>query len=251
MENIDKYKFDYFTLENYEKIIKLALDQKFKFISFEDDFKENRKDVLWRHDVEFSPKVALEFAKIENKYGVKSTYFVQLHSPYYNTFEKAISNILLEIKDLGHHIGLHFDPHYYNINTEKELNNFIVLDKHYLENVFNWSIKVFSFHDTNPFILSCEDFKYGGIINVYSSFFKKKYNYCADSTGFWRYEILDEVLKDENIKHLQILTHDAMWTKNVLSPRKRIMKSIQDNAERLRKNYDDGFKSNGAKNIDD
>ena len=83
------------------------------------------------------------------------------------------------------------------------------------------------------------------------TFFKKKYKYCADSTGYWRYEILDEVLCDLKTMHLHVLVHDAMWTKEVLSPRKRIYKSIQDNADRIKNQYDKILSSFGAKNIDD
>ena len=252
MTNREKYKFDYFTLDHYKEIIALAKQMGFTFISYEQEFDENRKDVLWRHDVEFSPDVALKMAQIESDQGVQATYFFQLHSHYYNTLAKHYTDVFNKIKDLGHHIGLHFDAHYYDIQTQAELDKYIQLDKKYFEDVMYFHIKVFSFHNTNPFILSCEDFKYGGLINVYSSYFKTHYNYCADSTGYWRYEILDEVILDEKVQHLQVLTHDAMWTDGeILSPRKRVRKSVQDSADRVKAMYDDFFLHSPAKNIDD
>jgi len=251
MKNREIYNFDYFTLNNYQKLLELAIVKNFWFISFTDDFVEERKDVLWRHDVEFSPDIALKMAKMENALGIKATYFFQLHSEFYNILEQYFSNILLEIKSLGHFIGLHFDSHYYNIQKEKELDEYISLDKEYFEKVFKIKLGVFSFHNTNPFILSCDKFRYGGLINVYSSFFKIKYNYCTDSTGYWRYQILDEVLKNPTVCHLQVLIHDAMWTEEVLSPRKRVMKSIQSNAERIKRQYDQGLLLLGANNIDE
>ena len=71
------------------------------------------------------------------------------------------------------------------------------------------------------------------------------------STGYWRYEILDEVLRNPTVRHLQVLIHDAMWTEEVLSPRQRVMKSIQSNAERIKKQYDQILTSLGANNIDE
>jgi hypothetical protein len=252
MTNREKYKFDYFTLDNYQKLLELAIANQFRFISFTDNFVEEKKDVIWRHDVEFSPDIALKMAKMENNLGIKATYFFQIHSEFYNILEKYFSNILLEIKSLGHYIGLHFDPHYYNIQKEIELNKYIRLDKEYFEKVFNIKLEVFSFHNTNPFILNCENFRYGGLINVYSSFFKTNFKYCADSTGFWRYEILNEVLKDSKVRHLQVLIHDAMWTEDeVLSPRQRVMKSIQNNADRIKRQYDKILSLFGAQNIDE
>ena len=72
-------------------------------------------------------------AKIENELGISTTYFFQVHSEFYNILERYSSDILLEIKTLGHHIGLHFDSHYYNIQSEDQLNQYITQDKEYFE----------------------------------------------------------------------------------------------------------------------
>ena len=173
MTNREKYRFDYFTLSNYRKLLELAIANNFQFISFSDNFDSERKDIIWRHDVEFSPDIELDMAKLENESGVQTTYFFQIHSEFYNIFERYFSNILKEIQSLGHYIGLHFDSHYYSVQTVEELDKYIKIDKEYFENVFNIKLEVFSFHNTTPFILNCENFRYGGLINVYSSFFKK------------------------------------------------------------------------------
>lgn len=250
MDNRKKYNFDCFTITNYEKIVQLAISKGFSFIKHNDVFKLERKDVIWRHDVEFSPDVALKMAEIEANNGVQSTYFFQLHSEYYNLLERYFSDKLLKIKELGHEIGLHFDAHYYNINSEGELDRYITQDKQYFEYVFDLKLNTFSFHNTNSFILSCTKEKYGGLINVYSDFLKMNYQYCTDSTGFWRFEVLEDVLNDPNVQHLHVLTHDAMWSDEVLSPRHRVMNSIQLNAERIKRQYDEFFLNSKAQNID-
>lgn len=251
MTNREKFSFDYFTIENYRKQLILAIDNGFQFISFTDRYIENRKEILWRHDVEFSPDIALKMARIEYDLGVTSTYFFQIHSEFYNIFEKHFSNILYETKSLGHHIGLHFDPHYYNVKTENELIYYINQDKRFFEQVFNLKLETFSFHNTTPFLLKFEKKQYCEMTNVYSDHYKARYAYCADSTGYWRYEILEDVLKNEKIKHLQVLIHDAMWSEEVLSPRQRVRKSIQNNAERIKNLYDLILDAFDAKNIDD
>lgn len=251
MTNREKYKFDYFTIDNYRKVVELAKGMGFSFILHKDDFVEERKDIIWRHDVEFSPEQALKMAKIEHEFGVKATYFWQIHSEFYNLFNRHFSDILLEIKSLGHHIGLHFDSHYWNIKNEAELNRYIEIDKNYLETVFGFNIDTYSFHNTNPFVLGCKEYKYGGLVNVYAQYFKDHYSYCADSTGYWRYEVLDEVLRNPLTRHLQVLIHDAMWSDEVMSPRKRVMNYLQSNAKRIEKSYDDNMVEFGAKNIDE
>ena len=251
MNNREKYKFDYFTLENYRKLLELALEKGFEFISYTDPFHQDRKDILWRHDVEFEPDIALKMAEIESSLGVKTTYFFQIHSMYYNTFDPHYTEVFNKIHAMGHYVGLHFDSHYYGIENEDQLSYFISLDKEYMEKVLKVSIDAFSFHNTTPFTQSCLEFKYAGLINVYSSFFKERYNYCSDSLGYWRFDVLDELLRNPSVQHLHVLVHDANWSEEVLSPRQRISKAIQDQADRLIKGQIDGLHKKGLKCIDD
>ena len=251
MTNREKYKFDDFTLCNYRRLVELSKKNGFEFISFTDKYIENRKEVLWRHDVEFEPDIALKMAMIENELGVKASYFFQLHSPYYNLFDEYYSKVFHKIKDLGHYCGLHFDCRYWGVSDEKQLDRFIALDCQYLESNLNININTFSFHNTTPFTQRCLEYKYGGLINVYSSYFKEKYNYCGDSLGYWRFDRLEDVLNDKNIKHLQVLTHDANWSDEVLSPRKRLHKVFFAQAQRLFDEQVNGLIENGMLCPDD
>lgn len=251
MTNREKYNFDYFTIENYRQLIALAIKQGFNFISYTEDFIEKRKDILWRHDVEFEPDIALKMAEMEHSLGVKTTYFFQMHSPYYNLFDSHYTVIFNKIKSLGHYVGLHFDSHYYGINDNNLLDKYIELDKAYFEKVLNVKIDTFSFHNTTSFTQSCLEKSYGGLINVYSSFFKEHFRYCGDSLGYWRFDVLGEVLKDPNVNHLQVLIHDANWSEEVLSPRKRLTKVFFDKAVRLNRQQIEGLHHKGMKSIDD
>ena len=56
-----------------------------------------------------SPKWAYLMAKEENKIDVKSTYFVQISSKFYNFFDPDICKLIKKIYNLGHDIKLHFD----------------------------------------------------------------------------------------------------------------------------------------------
>lgn len=233
MNNREKFKFDDFTLANYERLVVLAIAKGYNFISYTDEFVEERKDILWRHDVEFEPDIALKMAEIEHKHGVKATFFFQIHSPFYNIFDPHYTEVFHKIHALGHYVGLHFDSHYYGIDDEAQLNKYIELDRTYFETVLDVKIETFSFHNTTPFTHTCLASTYGGLINVYSSQFKEKYNYCGDSLGYWRFDRLEDVLNDDAIQHLQVLTHDANWTEEVLSPRKRVQKFVSDKSENM------------------
>lgn len=251
MTNKDKYHFYDFTFDNYKRLVEIAKTKGFEFILHKDDFVDNRRDVIWRHDVEFEPDYALKMAQIEHELGVQATYFFQLHSPYYNLFDEYYSKVFHLIKDLGHHVGLHFDCRYWGVIDEKQLDDYIALDTSYLEMNLREKIDTFSFHNTTTFTQSCLNYKYGGLINVYSSFFKDHYNYCADSLGFWRFDRLEDVLNDESIRHLQVLTHDGNWNEFVLSPRQRFSKVMHEHAERLVQGQIEGLHRKGMLIPDD
>lgn len=251
MTNREKYKFDDFTLANYRNLIRLAKDKGFTFILHKDEFVENRKDIIWRHDVEFEPDIALQMAKIEAEEGVKATYFFQLHSHFYNLLDKHFTKVFHEIKRLGHHVGLHFDCMYWKIDGENQLDKYIELDKNYMENALNIEIDTFSFHNTTPFTQSCLKLKYGGLLNVYSDYFKKKFQYCSDSLGYWRFDRLEDVLNDDTVKHLQVLTHDANWSNIILSPRKRFSNAMINRYKRLIKEQIHGLHKYGMLCPDD
>ena len=250
MENRYKYNFDDFTLSNYERLLKLAIDHNYVFSGF--DFEPVHKNkLIWRHDLEFCIDIALYMAKLEQSLRIKSNFFIQLHSPFYNTLEIEKFKKIEEIINAGHYIGLHFDAHFYGISDKNSLNYYIKQDKEWLETLFNIKIDAFSFHNNTKFTLSCEKDRYGGLINVYSKFFKENYRYCSDSTGFWRYERLEDVLKEKNEnKGLQVLTHDGMWQDDVKSPRQRIHSIIEENGIKGKTGYDQRLKKFGGRNID-
>lgn len=251
MTNREKYHFDDFTLDNYRCLIELAKKKGFLFILHKDEFIENRKDVIWRHDVEFEPDIALKMAIIENECGVKSTYFFQLHSACYNILDAHYREVFHTIKNLGHHVGLHFDCFYWGIEDETQLDEFITLDRKYLEANMGVEIDTFSFHNTTRFSRNCLKYQYGGLINVYSSYFKEHYSYCGDSLGYWRFDRLEDVLNDNKVQHLQVLTHDANWQEEVLSPRKRYIHTMYRRAEQMIEHHINGLHRKGMLCPDD
>jgi len=249
MNLCEKYRFSDFRLYNYKKLLQLALEN-YRFTTFTNESFTKLKNIILRHDLEFSIPIALRMAEIEANLGIKATYFLQIQSEFYNPLDKGNNNSIKKIIEFGHDLGLHFDTHFWGINTEKELEKYIEIDKNIIETYFEVNIKALSFHNTNDFVLSCENEKYAGLSNMYSKKFKTKVGYCADSTGYWRYERLEERLREAKDEFLQILIHDGMWQDEVLPPRQRIFKVIDDRAAYLKRFYDSTLKKFGAKNID-
>lgn len=243
------YRFSDFTLVNYEFLLRLAL-KNFEFAFFKEQLNFSTKTILLRHDIEFSVPIALKMAEIENSLGIRATYFVQLHGDFYNALEKRTFELLKKIESLGHQLALHFDAHFWDVKRADQLNKYLEIDKSTFEQYFFSKLGAFSFHNNNAFTLSCDNTSYSGMINVYAKKYKNDYGYCADSTGFWRYEILEERLRKAKDQILQVLIHDGMWQDEVLPPRRRIYKVIDDQAAFMKKSYDETLVKFGAKNID-
>ena len=116
--------------------------------------------------------------------------------------------------------------------------------------MFDINIKVFSFHNTSPFVLSCQKETYADVINTYSSYFQKQVPYCSDSYGVWRFRRLKEVLAEHTDFNLQILTHPGLWNKKILSPVERVFECVTGRANKIKKYYIDFLNANGREIID-
>lgn len=235
-----------FTQDSYRELLKIA-KEKYEFCFYNEIFQKDRF-ILWRHDVDFSMEYALQLATIENEEGVKSTYFLHLHNTFYNLLDEFSFKILKNINDLGHQIGIHFDTHYYQVKNEKELETALIKEIFIFKEVLGVKPQVFSFHNTNEFVLSFKNDTYSNLINVYSNFFTNEVVYCSDSNGYWRFKSIKEVLQ-EGHKKLQILTHPGWWQKNPDSPFNRIMNIIDERKHKTIEHYENTLKFFNRVNI--
>src|SRR5947208_126656 len=99
--------FSDFTETSYKNLLKIAQSE-YRFSRYINRLEG--KHVLWRHDIDFSMHRALRLAQLEKEAGVISTYFLYPHSLFYNFLSRSVIDLVLKIIELGHDIGLHFDP---------------------------------------------------------------------------------------------------------------------------------------------
>ena len=237
------------TSENYLKILRKA-SEKYKFIKFEDDFDNSDKVILWRHDIDFSPQRAYLMAKQEYELGIRAYYFVHVSSMYYNVLEPNISKILRKIHSFGHILGLHFDPSNYDENNCQKIEENIKFEANIIEKIIDDEMKVFSLHNPSTARkINLNKLYHFGLINASSSELLKKFKYCSDSNGFWRFDVLDNLLLDDNIRRLYVLTHPVWWQEKEMSPRDKILRSISGRSTNCIQSYDKLLKVNNRKNI--
>lgn len=189
------------------KFYRMLLD-KFKEYGFSFNYFDNFKDksCILRHDIDVSPKLALEMAKLEHKLGVNSTFFFMVRSPFYNLFSRANDNIVRQIIDMGHCIGLHYDEGYYskNISLQELVDSEILM----LEKKFDTRINVVSFHQPSKKIIDNSI----GIkqINTYDKSYFRDIKYVSDSNMIFKDDIIDIITSGVYPK-IQVLIHPIWW----------------------------------------
>jgi hypothetical protein len=236
--------FDDFTEAAYRRALDLAA-RNYAFASFVSR-PEGRRHVLWRHDVDFSVHRALRLAEIEAEAGLRSTYFLYPHSQFYNLLSVLVAPKAKRIVELGHELGLHFDPTFYGGRLDREdFLRRVEAEKVLLSEVFGVAPVAVSFHlfgvlENAP---PAEDV-ICGMVNAYGPTIRTGYVYCSDSNGVWRHERLFDVLERAEPDRLHVLTHPEWWSPEAMAPRARIQRCLDGQAAAVGKYYDelvDGF----------
>jgi len=94
-----------FTFSIYEKLLNSLNLKGYHFSTFEGFVKNpnQHKMIVLRHDVDRKPLNALKMAKIENKFGVKSSYFFRVVDHVWK------EDIIKEVANLGHEVAYHYE----------------------------------------------------------------------------------------------------------------------------------------------
>jgi hypothetical protein len=194
-----------FTLTHYKECIEMAKDKGIEIIPVK-DYSEQKKVILLRHDIDFSLEYAYELANFEYDLGVKSSYYVYLHSPTYNALSPKSLKMLDAITGMGHEIGLHYDSRY--INYSDNYDNDILgcfTDTH------SW---------TQHWPASNEKRKCDYLIDPNDL----KIKYISDSGRNWREGCMCNWIGKEN---LHINTHAEWWISNSNSREEMLNKLYQ------------------------
>lgn len=240
--------FQHFTEHEYRELLRIARE-KWEFVSYE-SYRRSGRICLWRHDLDFSVHRAYRLAQIEAEERVSSTYFILLHSNFYNALEGEVFDLIVQILQLGHRIGLHFDPGFYK-DRPQPIDELLTFERSVLETSFQTEVNAFSLHNptVGDWLSYFKDENIGGMVNAYSNYIKDNFFYCSDSNGFWRFQSLRKVVEEEIEEKLHILTHAAWWTPQPMAPRERISRCIKGRAERCSTAYDLLLAQNNRENI--
>lgn len=243
-----------FTDVEFEELIGIA-KRNYAFASY-DSIPWSERFVLWRHDVDFSLNRSVSLARIEQAHGITSTYFINIHSEFYNAHERSQTAKIAELVALQRHIGLHLDTAWlrWRTGTERwsaaELDELVAVEARILEDLSGTTLSAVSFHNPSSVDLGYTDETYGGLINCYSQRLKDTAEYCSDSFGYWRFSRLRDVLESADAPALQVLTHPGNWQSSPMRPRERVVRSVYGRADAVIRDHDRSMLAHGGQRFD-
>jgi len=212
-------RFD-FTYGAYERLLE-NISERFRIIGPQNLIKsEIGPWCFLRHDLDNDLELALKMATIEHTMGIQSTYYLMIASSLYNCFSPENKQIVSEIIEMGHGIGLHFCLKSHG-KYDSAVLEAIQRERCFLENIFDVSICTVSFHQPWQAVNSQEtgvtslDFSLQeklGLINTYSSEDMKQAFYVSDSLMQFR-NIGDPVdfFRQTEERNIQLLIHPSWY----------------------------------------
>ncbi len=202
-----------FTLATYREVL-VRLAARFRIRCVRDALEESYAagTLLLRHDVDFSPDLALPLAEIEAELGLRSTYFVALHLQY-NTHAPRQARVLQRIGALGHEIGLHYDSAVYDDAGSHEV-QLVRLQQHVrvLQEICQSPVVSIARH--NPSIASGHDPFAAGTPyhNAYDPCLFNDSIYLSDSCRAWREGGLRPCWSEPPPRRIYLLIHPELWS---------------------------------------
>lgn len=108
-----------FTWDQYKALLNKLKQDKFIVLPLNEmrsTYDKSKVVVGLRHDIDFNPFKALEMSKLENEYGIRSTYFILATADYYGQLtssgvvrNQGMEQLYKELFNNGHEVGVHND----------------------------------------------------------------------------------------------------------------------------------------------
>jgi hypothetical protein len=191
----------------YRTLLSTALESGYAFLPFDEhDTTADELVCLLRHDVDSDLGAALDIARIEAELGVRSTYFVMLRSPVYNAFSRANHELVEQILELGHHLGLHYEPAFAP-RAGRTHEDQIDAEQRTLADMFGAPVRVVAFHQVSlaPGSEAIE------VRDAVKATYLPGYEFIADpNKSDWVLEAFT-AFRDRLHARVQLLVHPMWW----------------------------------------
>ena len=152
--------------------------------------------ILLRHDVDVSLEYALKMAKLEQKMGIRSSFFVRVRASFYDICEAINIERLTALTEMGFEIGLQEEVGRFT-SDHNEAIELVRIDKAVLERILDRPVYGVATHlpkwtaiQITPEVLERAGFKY----NPGEEIFNQEAIFVSDSNKCWKKYSLEEAL---------------------------------------------------------
>lgn len=196
--------------KNYTELLRyFSLTHTFETFSKYQNVSDKQPIILLRHDVDYSLKLALAMAEQEAEMGIKATYFILFSSHFYNVLDEENIQLVNQIKELGHEIGLHYDLAVIEKGNPKNPFSLLRSQATILGELAKCEVNSIAMH--HPASSGKDIFRDTSYINAYDDKFTKEMAYYSDSGMAWRNEFVHCFDTNTFPTKIQLLIHPIWW----------------------------------------
>lgn len=202
-----------FSMRHFQECLETGLAHGYRFIRFDElnTLPEGQRACILRHDVDYMPEWSVLFGEIEYKLGIKATYFYQICAETYNLRETKNFKGIHRLQELGHTLGLHFDPTWKDDVAWEDLPSLCEQDKKAFQAITG--IKpcgIVSFHNPHRFVDRILNADIPNLPHSYEKRFFSAIKYLSDSQG-WYEGCICKIFEAGKYERIQLCTHSYIW----------------------------------------
>jgi hypothetical protein len=221
-----------FTYEQYQNILRSALENGYEFISFQalQGYRQRAQRVcLLRHDCDNDLTAALAIARLEAEMGIRSTFFLMLRSAMYNLLSIPNAKLAREIVRIGHWVGLHFDEQNYEQQNSEQIAICADRERRLLGEELGTRVDVVSIHQ--PTLRMLDNQVKLNCLNTYDRDDMRDVYYLSDSNAMWKKDNPSEFFRTRRQLRLQLLIHPEWWVEKEETIQQKWVRMLRHNFE--------------------
>lgn len=199
--------------EAYIALIKSLRALGYRFADFGELPSKDEQCIFLRHDIDFSPHWAADFAEINEQCGIVGTFCFQVRNPLYNLASPQVLEAIRQIKSCGQNVALHFAFTATPPADNAEIAQLVSNDFKLAQSIVGEIRSYFSWHNPSLFpglMERCLDLRVPGLLNLNGRRFIRDIVYRSDSN--WRFSLNQwHSIAREGHRQMQLLFHPFQW----------------------------------------
>lgn len=206
-----------FSYQYFAHLLDSAMEYGYRVTSFENYDVSQPKNIILRHDIDYTLNGVLDLAEIESSRGCSATFLFRVHADEYNLFSCMAYTMVRNLRQMGHEVGLHFEA--MNVGRALGLDppTLLLHEKEVIESIFGVPVRTCSEHRELSGQIHRTP-RYDQLYDPYAAGFHfyamdKQYcqdmKYLSDSNANWREG--DPLQHYGKHSRMQILIHPDWW----------------------------------------